>query len=130
MKLTEVLVSAAVFIIASAVIASSLVNIRRSVSKSEASSRSAVLLLESDEFLRKQIQGFDISYWKDFDSEFEGVKERLLRSCDEKEMEIVSVSPVHDKKRGAEGIKIEWNFCGKKYSTQEFIKQRIADEEF
>lgn len=130
MKLTEVLVSIAIFLIASAVFTASLINIRRSVSKSEVASKSAVSLLEEDAFLRRRIQDFDIPYWKDFDSEFEAAKEKLLLRCSEKGMDIVSVSSVYDKKRKTEGIKIEWNFCGKNYATQEFIKQRIVYEEF
>ena len=45
------------------------------------------------------------------------------------EMEIISVSSVYDKKKKAEGIKVEWMTCNKKYESQEFICQRIVDEE-
>lgn len=130
MKLTEVLVSIAIFLIASAVLVASLINIRQSVLKSEVSSKNAVLLLETDSFLRKEIRSFNVPYWKNFDREFEGIREKILLFCNEKGLEIVLVSSAYDRKCRAQGIKIEWKFDGKKYSTKEFIKQRIVYEDF
>lgn len=128
MKLTELLVSIAIFLIASAVFASSLINARRSIAKTEAVSKNAVLTLETDTFLRKEIRNFHIPYWKNFDKEFEAIKEMLFLSCAEKGIEVVSISSAYDTRHSVEGIKIEWKFNGKNYASQEFIKQRIADE--
>lgn len=128
MKLTELLVSIAIFLIASAVFASSLVNVKSSIAKAEAASKSAVSMLETDAILRKEIRKFNIPYWKNFDTEFEVIKGMLLIFCAEKGIEAVSISSVYDTRHRIEGIKIEWKFNGKNYASQEFIKQRIADE--
>lgn len=128
MKLTELLVSIAIFLMASAVFASSLVNAKSSIAKTEAASKNAVSMLETDALLRKEIRKFNIPYWKNFDMEFEAIKGMLLIFCAEKGIEAVSISSVYDTRHRTEGIKIEWKFNGKNYTSQEFIKQRIADE--
>lgn len=84
MKLTELLVATAVFIMAAAVFTASFITVRRSILKSEAVSKSAVSLLETDEFLRKEIKCLDVPYWKNFNRELEGIKEKLFISCNEK----------------------------------------------
>lgn len=128
MKLTEFLVSIAIFLMASAVFASRLINVRSNIAKTEAASKNAVSMLAADALLRKEIRKFYIPYWKNFDMEFEDIKETLLIFCAEKGIEAVSISSVYDARHRMEGVKIEWKFNGKKYTSQEFIKQRIADE--
>lgn len=128
MKLTELLVSIAIFLMASAVLTASLVNAKSSIAKTEAASKNAVSMLETDALLRKEIRKFNIPYWKNFDMEFEDIKGTLLIFCAEKGIEATSISSVYDTRHRMEGIKIEWKFNGKNYASQEFIKQRIADE--
>lgn len=128
MKLTELLVSIAIFLMASAVFASSLVNARSTIAKTEAASKKAVSILETDALLRKKIRNFEVPYWKNFGAEFEAIERTLFLFCAEKGIEAVSVSSVYDARRRMEGIKIEWKLNGKNYASQEFIKQRIADE--
>ncbi len=130
MKLTEMLVSIAIFLIASALFTSSLISLRKRILESEGISRNAVSLLETDSFLRKEIQSFNVPYWKNFNCEFEGIRKKLLLSCNQKEIKVISVSLIYDRKHMAEGIKIEWTFSGKNYSTQEFIKQKVVYEDF
>lgn len=128
MKLTELLVSIAIFLMASAVFASSLVNARSTIAKTEAASKKAVSILETDALLRKKIRNFEVPYWKNFGAEFEAIERTLFLFCAEKGIEAVSVSSVYDARRRMEGIKIEWKLNGKNYASQEFIKQRIAYE--
>ena len=128
MKLTELLVSIAIFLMASAVFASSLINAKSSIAKTEAASKNAVSMLETDALLRKEIRNSGIPYWKNFDTEFETIKGMLLIFCAEKGIEAVSISSIYDARHRMEGVKIEWKFNGKNYTSQEFIKQRIADE--
>ena len=82
--------------------------------------------------IREEIKKLEIPYWKNFDKEFEKEKilleERLRILGGSKGFEITDVSSVYDRKRKSEGIKVEWKFCGKEYTCQEFIKQRIVDE--
>lgn len=128
MKLTELLVCIEIFLMASAVFASSLVNARSTIAKTEAASKKAVSILETDALLRKKIRNFEVPYWKNFGAEFEAIERTLFLFCAEKGIEAVSVSSVYDARRRMEGIKIEWKLNGKNYASQEFIKQRIADE--
>jgi hypothetical protein len=132
MKLTELIVAIAIFLIACAVFNASLINVRRSVVRSEDFSKSAVILLDTDALIREEIKKLEIPYWKNFDKEFEKEKilleERLRILGGSKGFEITDVSSVYDRKRKSEGIKVEWKFCGKEYTCQEFIKQRIVDE--
>lgn len=128
MKLTELLVSIAIFLMSSAVFAASLINERSGIARAEAASKNAVSMLETDALLRKEIRKFNIPYWKNFDTEFEAIKRTLLLFCAEKGIEAVSISSVYDTRHRMEGIKIEWKLNGKNYASQEFIKQRIADE--
>lgn len=128
MKLTELLVSIAIFLMASALFAASLVNARSGIVRTEAASKKAVPTLEADALLRKEIRSFDVPYWKNFSTEFEAIKRTIFLFCAEKGIEAVSVSSVYNARNRMEGIKIEWKLNGKNYASQEFIKQRIAYE--
>ena len=133
MKLTEVIVAVAIFLIACAVFSVSLINVRRGVDRSEAFSKNAVALLDTDTLIRKEIKKINAPYWKSFDSEFKKEKilleENLKNIGKDKGFEVESVSSVYDRKRRSEGIKIEWKIYGRKYVCQEFIRQRIVNEE-
>lgn len=133
MKLTEILVAIVVFIIASTVFTASFINVRKSIVKTEEYSKKAIEILEKDFLIRKEIRKIEVPYWKSFEKEFQKEKkvfeEQLKILASKNEMEIVSVSSVYDKKKKAEGIKVEWMTCNKKYESQEFICQRIVDEE-
>ena len=133
MKLTEVIVAVAIFLIACAVFSASLINVRRSVDRSEAFSKNAVALLDTDTLIRKEIKKINVPYWKSFDSEFKKEKilleENLKNIGKDKGFEVESVSFVYDRKHRSEGIKIEWKIYGRKYVCQEFIRQRIVNEE-
>ena len=133
MKLTEVIVAVAIFLIACAVFSASLINVRRSVDRSEAFSKNAVALLDTDTLIRKEIKKINVPYWKSFDSEFRKEKilleEKLKNIVKDKGFEVESVSSVYGRKHRSEGIKIEWKIYGRKYVCQEFIRQRIVNEE-
>ena len=133
MKLTEVIVAVAIFLIACAVFSVSLINVRRGVDRSEAFSKNAVALLDTDTIIRKEIKRINVPYWKTFDSEFKREKilleENLKNIGKDKGFEVESVSSVYDRKRRSEGIKVEWKIYGRKYVCQEFIRQRIVNEE-
>lgn len=133
MKLTEVIVAVAIFLIACTVFSASLINVRRGVDRSKAFSKNAVALLDTDTLIRKEIKKINAPYWKSFDSEFKKEKilleENLKNIGKDKGFEVESVSSVYDRKRRSEGIKIEWKIYGRKYVCQEFIRQRIVNEE-
>ena len=133
MKLTEVIVAVAIFLIACAVFSVSLINVRRGVDRSEAFSKKAVALLDTDTLIRKEIKKINVPYWKSFDSELKKEKilleENLKNIGKDKGFEVESVSSVYNRKRRSEGIKIEWKIYGRKYVCQEFIRQRIVNEE-
>ena len=133
MKLSEVVVAVAIFLMACAVFSASLINVRRGVDRSEAFSKNAVVLLDVDTLIRKEIKKINVPYWKSFDREFEKEKilleENLKNIGKEKGFEVESVSSVYDRKRHSEGIKVEWKIYGRKYASREFIKQRIVNEE-
>ena len=133
MKLTEVIVAVAIFLIACAVFSASLINVRRGVYRSESFSKNAAALLDADTLIRKEIKKINVPYWKNFDREFEKEKilleENLKNIGKDKGFEVEGVSSVYDRKRRSEGIKVEWKACGRKYASREFIRQRIADEE-
>lgn len=132
MKLTEILVAIAVFISASAVFTASFINVRKNIAKTEEYSKKAVEILKKDFIIRKEIRKIEVPYWKSFEKEFEKekkvIEERLKFLASKNEMEIISVSPVYDKKQKREGIKVEWMSCNKKYESREFICQRILDD--
>lgn len=133
MKLTEVIVAVTIFLIACVVFSASLINVRRGIDRSEAFSKSAVVLLDTDSLIRKEIKKINVPYWKSFDREFEKEKivleEKLKNIGMEKGFEVESVSYVYDRKHYSEGIKIVWKFYGSEHVCQEFIKQRIVNGE-
>jgi hypothetical protein len=128
MKLTEVLASVAIFLIASVAFMGTFTNVRRCVKKSQDSAKKVSSLLTSDSLLRKQIRMMDIPYWKCFSREYEVEKEKLLLFAAENGIGVRSVASVYDAEHGAEGIEVEWIFDGKSIVTREYISQRILDE--
>lgn len=133
MKLSEIIVAVIIFLIACAVFSSSLINVRRSVNRSEDFSKRAVVLLDIDTLIRTEIKKINIPYWECFDREFE--KEKMVLEAKlnnlgiDKGFEVERISSVYDKKHCSEGIKVEWKIYGKEYTCQEFLKQRIVNEE-
>ncbi|MDO4505665.1 MAG: hypothetical protein Q4B64_01820 [Spirochaetales bacterium] len=133
MKLAEVMVAVAVFLIASVAITSTIINVRKGIDKAERHSREAIEILEADEILRKEIKKIEVPYWQNFEKTFKAkelqLKETLAGMEIKGNLEIVSVTAVRDEKYGAEGIRIQWKHRGKDYATQEFVKQRIIIDE-
>lgn len=133
MKLTELIIAIAIFLIACVVFTGSLINVRRSVCRSEDFSKEAVILLDVDARIRKELKEISFPFWENFDLEFEtvklGLQDRLMILEEEKGIEITEVSTVYDRKYGSEGIKVRWVMFGKEYECQEFIKQRIINGE-
>lgn len=131
MKLTELMIAIAIFLIACVVFTGSLINVRRSVSHSEVFSKEAVVLLDVDARIRNELKKISIPFWGNFDLEFEkakiGLQDRLMILEEEKGFEITEVSSIHNVKYGSEGIKVRWIMFGKEYECQEFIKQRIIN---
>lgn len=128
MKLTEVLVCIAIFLITCVTLMSTFTNVRRNVLKSQDSSRSVSGLLRADSLLRKEIRMLDIPYWKCFSREYELDKEKLLIIAAENGIEVSSINSVYDEKNRVDGVEIEWNLGGKSFVTKEYISQRIVDE--
>lgn len=128
MKLTEVLVSLAISLIAVAVFTASVITVHRGINKTETISKNALTILETDAFLRKHINEFDVPYWKSFDKAFEIIQDKLAVDCAMNGISVVSIASLYDKKHNSEGVCIEWQHNGKHYTTKEIIKQRIIDE--
>ena len=132
MKLTELIVAIAIFLIASVVFTASLINVRRGITRSEKTSAQAVRLLDNDALIRRELQKIKIPYWKNFDSQFEEEKiileDRLKTIGEDKGFEISDISAVYDRKHNVEGVLVVWKFYGKQYRCQELLKQRIVNE--
>lgn len=129
MKLTEVLISIAVFLIVTVVLTASLINVRRSIAKTEHYSESLMTVMNKDMFVRKTINEIRIPYWKNFDSVFDEIKKNLEIEFNQQGIHVMSVSTVYDKRNNAEGIRVEWKYNNKVYISQEFIKQRLVNVE-
>lgn len=127
MRLAEILVCAAIFALTSYALAGSLVNVRRCVSKAEASSNRISYCMEFDEALRREIGKFEVPYWRNFDT-FNGlVTSRILEFCEERDVTVVSVTPVYDSESKREGVDVEWIYGGEAHSTRKYVKQRLTD---
>lgn len=133
MKLTELIIALAVFLIACTAFSSSLINVRRGVGRSEDYSNRALALLDADASIRREIKKIKVPYWKNFEKEFEKEKtvleEHLKVLGNEKGFEINGIDCVYDRSHKSEGVKVNWKIYGKEYECCEFIKQRIVDGE-
>lgn len=129
MKLTEVLACIVIFLISSAAFMGSLAAVSKGTARAESASRAASAALKTDRLLREEIRSIEIPYWNNFSHKYEAAAERILDFAEKHSIAVSSVSPVYDKVHRAEGIKVEWSLGGSNYVTQEYIKQRIADEE-
>lgn len=129
MRLSELLISLALFLLASALFTSSFVNLKSSSSATESALLTNAATINTDSLLRNEIRQIEIPYWKNFEKEYEIQKEKLFQFALQKNIEILSVSTVYDKAHNSEGIRIEWKKGNKIFVTQEFISQRIVNEE-
>ena len=122
MKLTEIIISIAIFLIVSIVCLETYTNV---LSKSDSIKRligSTDVVLKNDALIRKEIKSVDLCYWKNFDNEVRDDLARLQFLQLKGGASISSVRKIYDKKVNEYGIRIEWNLNGKEYVTQEFIK--------
>lgn len=133
MRLSELVTAISIFIISSSVSAAAFMTIRKNILRHEDFSRQAAALLDCDDLIRKEIKKIKIPYWKNFEKETErqkpSLEEHLQILGREKGIKINGITFVHDRKHNADGIKVEWEKDGKKYTSQEFIKQRIVNEQ-
>lgn len=128
MKLTELLVCIAIFLLASSAFLSSYVYVRKSADKVTLQSIGVSDVISTDICLRKQIQKIDIPYWKNLKTQETSISEQLKVYGLEKGIDISNIEFVYDQSHCSEGIKIDWKKNGKTYVSQEFIKQRFIDE--
>ena len=129
MKLTEIIISMAIFLICAIVFLNTLVNVTKSVTKSTAKTNQVSSIISIDYAIRKDIRTIEIPYWKNISSYYSTIENHLLLLEAEKGITITSVSPVYNKKHKREGIQVIWTTNNKQYITTEYIKQRILDEE-
>lgn len=132
MRLSELVIAISIFIISSSIFGASFITIRKNILRYEDFSKQSVALLESDDLIRNEIKKIKIPYWKNFEKEAKNQKPSLEEHLQilerERGIKIKEITFVYEKKHNADGIKVEWEKDGKKYTSQEFIKQRIVNE--
>jgi len=67
MRLSELLISLALFLLASALFTSSFVNLKRSSSATESALLTNAATINTDSLLRNEIRQIEIPYWKNFE---------------------------------------------------------------
>ncbi len=128
MKLTELIVSIAIFLLSCTAFLSGFVTVRKSSEKVSFASEGVSELIQNDLLLRSEIKKIRVPYWKNFDQKGKVYSEKFLLFGTEKGIEVTRAEIVYDSRHRREGLRVEWKFGGKDYVTQEFIKQRIIDE--
>lgn len=128
MKLTELIVSIAIFLLSCTAFLSGFVTVRKSSEKVSFASEGVSELIQNDLLLRSEIKKIRVPYWKNFDQKGKVYSEKFLLFGTEKGIELTGAEIVYDSRHRREGLRVEWKFGGKDYVTQEFIKQRIIDE--
>ncbi len=122
MKLTEIIISIVIFLIVTVVCLESYTNV---LSKTDSIKRligATDVVLKNDALIRKEIKSVDLCYWKNFDNEVKDDLARLQFLHLKGSARVASVRTIYDKKINEYGIRVEWNFDGKEYVTQEYIK--------
>ncbi len=129
MKLTEILVCTALFLLASIIFLGTLVITRNGATNAILKTESIQDIISADSFLREKIWERKISYWNNLANECSIIEEQLKLNEENIGIHILSVHPVVDEQNVSEGICIEWNKGNNNYVTQEYIRQRIINEE-
>ena len=129
MKLTELIVCIAFFLVFSCVFFQSFLAVNGNVRSVKNICMQGAEAVSFDAFLRNEVRKMKIPYWKNFENCAFSYSEKIWLCASEKNAEIKGVVPVIDKKKGCEGFLIEWSLNGRTYVTREVIKQRIVDEE-
>ena len=128
MKLTELIVSIAIFLLSCTAFLSGFVTVRKSSEKVSFASEGVSELIQNDLLLRSEIKKIRVPYWKNFDQKGKVYSEKFVLLGAEKGIEVTGAEIVYDSRHRREGLRVEWKFGGNDYVTQEFIKQRIIDE--
>ena len=129
MKLTEIVVCIAIFLLSSTVFLSSYVNMRKTSSSIITQTKNTDSIISKDMLIRNELQKIKSPYWKNIESLKDSYEEALIIALENQKVTILNVSTVYEEKHNAEGICVEWEYNGKKHLTKEFIKQRIIDDE-
>lgn len=129
MKLTELIICTAIFVLSCSLFLSSLISVRRLAQNTGFVIRKNAGLIAEDFLLREELQDIKVPYWKTLKSEKEKIFERIKLYGDEREAEIKKIEIIYDPDHNCEGVSVLWTLDGKDYITREFIKQRIIDEE-
>lgn len=128
MRLAEIFMCVAIFLLSSSAFLSSIVVVRKSAGKVVFVSRNVSAIIEADSFLRNEIKNIYVPYWRSLKKQEEIYSEKMGLLGVEKGLEIMAVELVYDDDYHSEGVRVRWRLGGKDYETQEFVKQRIVDE--
>lgn len=128
MRLAEIFMCVAIFLLSSSAFLSSIVVVRKSAGKVVFVSRNVSAVIKADSFLRNEIKNIYVPYWRSLKKQEEIYSEKMGLLGVEKGLEIMAVELVYDDDYHSEGVRVRWRLGGKDYETQEFVKQRIVDE--
>ncbi|MBP3708988.1 MAG: hypothetical protein J6I73_01055 [Treponema sp.] len=118
MRLSEVLVSVALFALLSSGIAGVYVSYSRNVRAAERGADRAKLVLETDLMLREAVSAITLPYWEDAETNADKAAATLLETLRlDDEVRIVSMKKLHDTAGRVRGLEIAWTVDERAYRT-------------
>lgn len=128
MRLSELFVCIALFLLFAVIFSEAFAGICMREKNIRSSILDVVAVIQADRKIRREMRAIPVSYWKNFTHETSGVIKRMEQMKIAKGVEIISVKKVYGEKKRVDGIQIAWEYKGKIYVAQEYIKPRLVDE--
>lgn len=119
MKISEVLICIALFILVSVVTAESFIIFNRNYKNTETKIIDAEKIMTFDFMLRKRIEEIEVSYWQNKEKVYEKEKIGFFEMRTEKEFKIMEVEKVKNIDGELIGVVIVWKYKDDVFETKE-----------
>ncbi|MBQ9494618.1 MAG: hypothetical protein IJR50_03145 [Treponema sp.] len=118
MRLSEVVVSVALFALLSSGIATVYTSYSKNIRAAEREANRVRLVLETDRMLRKTVSDVTLPYWEDAEANADKAAATLLETIQlADEVRIVSMKKLYDTVERVRGLEIVWTIDGRTYRT-------------
>ena len=115
MKLTELLISIAIFTIVVGTTVNAYTSFIKNSNRLEIETRNADKVLVTDFKIRKEIKDIKIPYWKNVNTEFIKYITQLKQTNYNDSISIINVEPLKNSKGIVKGLIVTWNYQDKTY---------------
>lgn len=119
MKLSEVLISIALYVLVSVCFCESFIYAKKSCKKLYEPALNSEKVLSIDLKVRQNIKSIKIPYWKNAENEIEILKKNIILCDFGKDVKVLKCEEIRSSNGNICGLCVSWSFYSKVYETKE-----------